>query len=165
MVEQRAPPPHRSISCKYGKVAHTYSSLPLRRLVLTGQDTPEKMRLLFGPQYESTLKDSHEKARMECLLDPPPGSPSRVMSSTLDDPSLARSPRPATEAEKRKIEEVRELQTLIRQRVGAGKSPSSADMQAILTTSGPNWVEKLPTYTLATNTMDQGVPAGGYRNF
>jgi hypothetical protein len=45
------------------------SSLPLRRLILTGQDTPEKMWLLFGPQYERTLKEDHENARIECLLD------------------------------------------------------------------------------------------------
>jgi hypothetical protein len=123
------------------------------------------MRLLFGPQYENTVKESHEEARLTCLLDPPPGSPSHVLNSTLDDPSLGRSPRPATEAEKQKVQEIREIQALIRQRVGVGKSPSSADMQAILPTFGGNWVEKLPTYTLATNTMDQGVPAGGYRSF
>lgn len=146
-------------------VVDTVSSLPLYRLILTGQDTPEKMRLLFGPQYESTLKEDHEKVRIECLLDPPPGSPWHVLSASMNDPSLVRSLRPATEAEKRKVEEVREIQALIRQRVGAGKSPSSADMQAILKTFGPNWVAKLSAYTLATNTMDQGVPAGGYRGF
>jgi hypothetical protein len=145
-------------------VADTVSSLPLRRLILTGQDTPEKMRLLFGPQYERTIKEDHENARIECLLDPPPGSPCHVMNAYMDDPSLVRSLRPATEAEKRKVEEGREIQALIRQRVGPGKSLSSADMQAIMTTFGPKWPAKLPTYSLAVNTMDQGVPAGGYRS-
>ena len=49
------------------------------------------------------------------------------------------------------------MQGLVRQRIGAGNSPMSADMQAILTTYGANWVDKLPTYQLAINTMDQGV--------
>ena len=144
-------------------MADTISSLPLDRLILTGQDTPEKMRLLFGPQYESTLKESHGSARIEHLLDPPPGSPCKVFNAYMDDPSLVRSPRPATEAEKQKVEEFKEIQALIRRRVRAGTSPSSADMQAILMTFGPNWATKLPTYSLATNTMDQGVPAGGNR--
>ncbi|KAK0659434.1 hypothetical protein QBC41DRAFT_287127 [Cercophora samala] len=141
------------------------TALPLYRLVLTGQDTPENMRLLFGPQYESTLKSDHENTRVECLLDPPPGSPSHVMNSYMNDPSVVRSLRPATEAEQQKVDEVRKIQNLVRQRVGAGKSPSSADMQAILKNFGPKWPAMLPVYTLATNTMDQGVPVGGHRGF
>ncbi|KAH6845738.1 hypothetical protein B0I37DRAFT_447581 [Chaetomium sp. MPI-CAGE-AT-0009] len=140
------------------------TALPLHRLILTGQDTPENMRLLFGPQYEKTLKKDHEEARIECLLDPPPGSPWHVLNY-MNNPSLVRSLRPATEAEKQKVEEVREIQGLVRQKIGAGKSPSTADMQTILMTFGPNWSTKLPIYTLATNTIDQGVPAGGYSNF
>ena len=42
-------------------VADTVSSLPLHHLILTGQDTPEKMQLLFSPQYKSTLKEDHKK--------------------------------------------------------------------------------------------------------
>ncbi|KAK3309256.1 uncharacterized protein B0T15DRAFT_391441 [Chaetomium strumarium] len=136
------PPPPRD--------SDSFSSLPLHRLIITGQDTPENMRLLFGPQYESTLKEPYEKFRIGLLLDPPPGSPWHAMDADLgmDDPFLVRSLRPATEAEKQKVEEVREMQALIRQRVDTGKSPSLADMHAIL--------------TMAVNTMDQGVPAGGF---
>lgn len=137
--------------------------LPLRRLVITGQDTPKNMQLLFGPQWERHIKKEHEAARIECLLDPPLGSPSHAMNASMDDSSLARSLRPATEAEQQMVTEVREMQALIRRRIGVGKSPSSGDMQAILTTFGADWVTRLPIYTLAANTMDQGVPSGGYR--
>jgi len=123
------------------------------------------MQPLFSPQYKSTPKEDHKKARIKYLLNPPPGSPYHVLNATLDDPSLIQSLRPATKAEKQKVEQVREIQALNRLRVGAGKSPSSADMQAILKTFGPNWPTKLPTYTLAANTMNQGVPAGGYHGF
>lgn len=124
------------------------------------------MRLLFGPQWESHIKKDHESARIECLLDPPPGSPSHAMNAWMDDTSgsLIRSPRPATEAEQRRVDEVREMQALIQRRVGVGKSPSSGDMRAILTTFGADWPTRLATYTLAANTMDQGVPSGGYRD-
>ncbi|KAK4135801.1 hypothetical protein BT67DRAFT_433216 [Trichocladium antarcticum] len=138
-------------------------ALPLRRLVITGQDTPEIMRLLFGPQWEKQMKKDHQETRMECLLDPPPGSPSHVMNAYFDDSPMVRSLRPATKAEEQRVEEVRELQTLIRRRVGAGKSPSGSDMQAILSTFGADWVRRIPAYTMAVNTMDQGVPATGHR--
>lgn len=81
------------------------------------------------------------------------------------DPSLVTSLRPETEAEKRKVEEVKEMQTLIRRKVGAGNPVSEADMQAILQTYEPNWVIKLATYTLEANTMDQGVRATGNPGF
>ena len=121
------------------------------------------MQLLFGPQWESYIKKDHEAARIECLLDPPPGSPSHVFNASMNDSSLVSSPRPATEAEQQRVKEVREMQALIRRRIGVGKSPSSGDMQAILATFGADWVTRIPTYSLAANTMDQGVPSGGYR--
>ncbi|KAK3903551.1 hypothetical protein C8A05DRAFT_43218 [Staphylotrichum tortipilum] len=145
------PPPHGGIA------------LPLRRLVVTGQDTSENMQLLFGPQWERHIKEDHETARIECLLNPPPGSPSHVMNAWMDDGSLIPSPRPATEAEQQRVKKVKEMQALIQRRIGVGKSPSSGDMQAILANFGANWSTELATYTLAKNTMDQGVPSGGYR--
>jgi len=121
------------------------------------------MRLLFGPQYEGSLEKDHEEARIGFLLDPPPGSPWYVLNAHMGDPSLTRALRPATEGERQKVEEARELQTLIRRRVGAGKSPSAADMRAIVEQAfGSDWALHLQTYMVAANTMDQGVPAGGY---
>ncbi|GAB1312837.1 hypothetical protein MFIFM68171_03047 [Madurella fahalii] len=137
------------------------TALPLHRLVLTGKDTPENLRLFFGSK--DAIKADHENARIECLLDPPPGSPSHIIHSHMGDPPLPRNLRQATEAEQQKLDEVRAMQERIRQRVGVGKAPSSQDMQAILKSCGPNWTTMLPIYHLAVNTMDQGVPAGGYR--
>ncbi|KAK4198876.1 hypothetical protein QBC40DRAFT_330143 [Triangularia verruculosa] len=129
-----------------------------------GKMTPRrKCGYYLAHDMKCTLKGQHKEARIEYLLDPPPGSPWRALNAFMNDPSLVRSLRPATKAEKQKVEEVREMQALIRQRVGAGKSPSSADMQAVLKTFGPNWPAMCPIYSLAANTMDQGVPAGGYR--
>jgi hypothetical protein len=121
------------------------------------------MRLLFGPQWEVHLKKIHEDARIECLLDPPPGSPSHVMNAYMDDSSLARSPRPATEAEQHIIKAVRDMQERIRQKVGVGRSPSPGDMQSILRDAGGDWTAQIGTYQLALNTTNQGVPPGGNR--
>lgn len=85
------------------------------------------------------------------------------MNAWMDDGSLIPSPRPATEAEQQRVKKVKEMQALIQQRIGVGKSPSSGDTQAILANFGANWSTELATYTLAVNTMNQGVPSGGYR--
>ncbi|KAK1992388.1 hypothetical protein LX36DRAFT_588524 [Colletotrichum falcatum] len=130
---------------------------PLRRLILAGQDSPENIQRLFGPGSLGAMKQEHESARIEVLLDPPRGSPSYNMNAFSDDPSLPRSVRPPTEDEQQKIQEVRDMQERIRREVGAGNSPSTGDMMTILTPFGPDWTAKLPLYTLAANTMDQGV--------
>ncbi|GKT46271.1 uncharacterized protein ColSpa_06452 [Colletotrichum spaethianum] len=130
---------------------------PLRHLVITGLDSPENMKRLFGPNALDIMKEDHESARLEVFLDPPRGSPSYKMSSYDDCSALHRSMRPPTEVEQQKLQELRDMQQLIRQKVGVGKSPSKGDMQSILTSFGPNWPTKLQLYMLAVNTMDQGV--------
>lgn len=116
------------------------------------------MQALFGPDWRRSIGKHHDEARLDVLLDPPRGSPSYALHQWLSpDNRLERSPRPATEAEQQMIGKVREMQGAVRQRIGAGKSPSSADMQAILSSYGPDWTSHVQTYTLAINTMDQGV--------
>ncbi|KAH9842151.1 CBR-SET-14 protein [Teratosphaeria destructans] len=94
----------------------------VRRLVTTGKDTPENFRLLFGPDWERELEPVHEEARMEVLLDPPRGSPAYAMNAGLgvDDGAPAWSPRPASEVEQQKIADVREMQAVVREKVGVG---------------------------------------------
>ncbi|KAF2640372.1 hypothetical protein P280DRAFT_480825 [Massarina eburnea CBS 473.64] len=132
---------------------------PLRRLVMTGKDTAKNLELFFGPNWRSSMRLNHEEVRIEVLLNPPPGSPAYVLAASMhmDDDAPAWSPRPVSDSEKRTIDEVRAMQSLVRERVGAGQSPSNAVMKDILTSFGANWVDKLPLYQLAVNTMDQGV--------
>lgn len=115
------------------------------------------MQLIFGPNWRSSL-GNYDEARIEILLDPPRGSPSYALNKQqgLFD-RLERSPRPATESEKQVITQVKEMQDVVRRKIGAGKSPSSSDMQVILSSYGPTWTSHLQTYMLAINTMDQGV--------
>ncbi|KAF6828541.1 hypothetical protein CMUS01_08538 [Colletotrichum musicola] len=94
---------------------------------------------------------------MEVLLDPLRGSPSYALNAYHDDGASQRTPRPATEAEREKVAQIRKLQAKIRERVEAGKAPSWNDREAVLLSFGPNWPEHLQTYMLAANTMDQGV--------
>ncbi|KAG7055797.1 acyl-CoA dehydrogenase domain-containing protein [Colletotrichum scovillei] len=132
--------------------------LPLRRLVIAGKDTPEYLRILFGPTFASEKKEL-ERVRLEVLVDPPRGSPMYVRQE-LDDAGTkppTRALRPASEAELETLKAVREIQDKVRQKVGVGRSPDTRVMQEVLMTFGPDWSEKLQLYMLAVNTMDQGV--------
>jgi len=79
------------------------------------------------------------------------------MIAEFDNGAPSWSPRLATEAEQRKVGEVREMQARVRRQLGDRKEPSSQDMKAILTGMGGGWVDKLPVYQLAVSTVDQSV--------
>ncbi|KAK4444252.1 hypothetical protein QBC34DRAFT_487975 [Podospora aff. communis PSN243] len=81
--------------------------------------------------------EKHEEARIMCLLDPPPGSIYHLLNSSIYDPHLGRSPRPANEDERQKVNEVRETYIVL------GSSRPNRRTHATL-----------PIYTLAINTMD-----------
>ncbi|KAK5132907.1 hypothetical protein LTR08_008353 [Meristemomyces frigidus] len=132
---------------------------PLRRLIITGKDNPANIKLLFGPQWAQTLQSTYDETRVEVLLDPPQGSPSYAMThrSGWDTDAPVRLPRPARETEQRKVDEVKAMQTRVRQRMGSRKEPNNADMMAVLDAFGAQWSDILPVYNLAMNTMDQGV--------
>jgi hypothetical protein len=82
---------------------------PMRRLVTTGEDTPENMATLFGPTWEKDVKKLHGDCRIEVLLCPPPGSPSHAVATHLDQGSPMWTPRPPSEEEEKKIKQVREM--------------------------------------------------------
>lgn len=130
----------------------------MRRLVITGMDSEDNQRTLFGPDWKESTGSMWEETRMAILLQPPPGSPSYCYHADLDDESLARSPRPANNAESDKVQKVRDIQAAIVRRVGRGNEPSMHDMKAILSSFGPDIFTMLPLYQVATSTIDQGVP-------
>ncbi|KAK4214357.1 hypothetical protein QBC37DRAFT_387240 [Rhypophila decipiens] len=163
---QKAPtdPKARALMSSLRLEGHPQRPSPCDASFSPARTPPRTCGYYSAHNTKKTLKQQYEDTCVECLLDPPPGSPSRVLNSSMDDSSIVRSLRPATEPEKERLKEVRDMQALIVQKVGPGKAPSSADRQAILQGLGPMWVTKLQTYTLALNTMDQGVPTGGFRN-
>ncbi|KAK4950734.1 hypothetical protein LTR10_010727 [Elasticomyces elasticus] len=87
---------------------------PMRRLVLTGQDTSENFKLFFGTASQQLAKQ-HRQCRLQVLLEPVPGSQAHALLSPLDEDCPIRSPRPISEAEQREIDEVRMYQQILRQ--------------------------------------------------
>jgi len=81
---------------------------PVRRLVVTGKDTPENFLLLFGVDC---IPDIHAETRREVLLSSTvqEGSPSAMMNGFFDEGCPAFSPRPATEAELEDIQKMNQM--------------------------------------------------------
>lgn len=82
---------------------------PMRRLVITGEDTPKNKELFFGPNWETETKDLHQDCRIEVLLaqgkPPPEGSPAYAMSAFMDEGCPSWTPRPAEGEEKAMLAE------------------------------------------------------------
>lgn len=76
----------------------------MRRLVVTGKDTPENMRLIFGQNWEASGKTMYQLVRMEVLVQPGPDSPDCELYSRWDKTAPYWSPRPASDEEKRQME-------------------------------------------------------------
>ena len=131
-------------------------SKALRRLVIAGKDTPENLRLIFGPGWQNIFSE-WKKARMTILLDAPVGSPDYKYKIEYDEKSLVPSSRPATEMEAAEVQMIREMQRAIREQLGWRKEPTPMDMTDILRTYGAVWEQMVPKYYLATATMDQGL--------
>ncbi|EME81186.1 uncharacterized protein MYCFIDRAFT_204223 [Pseudocercospora fijiensis CIRAD86] len=79
----------------------------------------ENMAMLFGPSWQESIQRDRDEIRLEVLLNPPRGSPSYAISAQLDAGGPTWSPRPATPQERARLDEVREMQAMIRQRVGS----------------------------------------------
>ncbi|KAL9004422.1 MAG: hypothetical protein Q9188_002760 [Gyalolechia gomerana] len=82
---------------------------PMRRLVITGEDTPENKELFFGPNWEAETKELHYECRVEVLLaqgnPPPEGSPAHAMSRFMDEGCPYWRPSPAEGEEKAMVDE------------------------------------------------------------
>ncbi|KAL8938864.1 MAG: hypothetical protein Q9216_003667 [Gyalolechia sp. 2 TL-2023] len=87
---------------------------PMRRLVITGEDTPENQEIFFGPDWEAETKELHQDCRVEVLLaqgkPPPEGSPAHAMSKSMDEGCPYWKPRPAEGEEKTVLDEFPDFQ-------------------------------------------------------
>ncbi|KAI1211881.1 uncharacterized protein F4807DRAFT_416713 [Annulohypoxylon truncatum] len=143
-------------------------NLPIRRLVLTGKDTPENFSLFFGQNKTDAVTKTHKDNRLEALLEPPKGSPMDVMARArkFDENCPPRNVRRPSHAEAGEIKKIRDMQETIRQHMGSRgvEDVSSNDMRDILINNfGNRWVEGLEIYNHALNSMDRNVrPPGIY---
>lgn len=57
---------------------------PMRRLVVTGKDTPDNIVKFFGRNGKEQVEALQNEARFNVLLSPPQGSPSWAMSKRMN---------------------------------------------------------------------------------
>jgi hypothetical protein len=141
-----------------------YFSYPIRRLVITGKDTPENITILLGPNDKDSISRIHKDIRLEVLLRPPKGSPMYALTAMqkLDENCPAWSPRQASATEEEDVRKIKDMQERILRYMGSRSMDSitSQDMSKILVQSfGRGWDDALPIYQNAINAMDQGVRA------
>ena len=126
---------------------------PVRRLVVMGKDTPDNMTLLFGPNWEAEVSEIHEEARMRVLHVPLPGSPHSIADKDLDKGTPLYSPRPASVAEKARMEEIHNAQVKILTEFPANANPSDTEIEEffeeVLPISQSEGVEKVLNLELA----------------
>ncbi|RDL39875.1 uncharacterized protein BP5553_04215 [Venustampulla echinocandica] len=130
---------------------------PIRRLIITGNDTPKNLQLFLGPGWKSIETSIYKPARINVLLHPPPGSPSYAIYGGLDAGAPSLSPRQPSPAESEEIKTIRDLQATLSKHLGSRKEVTPQDMQVVLSSFGANWDRMLPFYEIAVNSMDQGV--------
>ena len=86
---------------------------PIRRLIITGEDTPDNMAIFFGPTWKADMERVHRDARIDILLDAPPGSPSHMEAHAMDQGYTGpRKPLEATAEEMEVCTNVRRMQEL-----------------------------------------------------
>ena len=130
---------------------------PVRRLIVTGSDSPDNLALLIGPLWESNAADIFKEARIELLLVPPPGSPNQFTYEELDVGCPRWAPRAPSEQEEVEIAKVKKLQGKMMEIMGDRKEVTSADVKQMVLSVGNNWAGGRKDVENAINTMDQGV--------
>ena len=127
----------------------------MRRLVVTGKDTPENLKLLFGPKWLRGVSSTHAQCRLELLCQPPPGSPCYLRNVLLDSGSPGQSPRTASEAEQRRVDEIRWMQRSMRETMPPGEPITVGEMADLASQVGR--ADDLPFFKIALDTMEQDV--------
>ncbi|MCJ1465210.1 hypothetical protein MMC07_003826 [Pseudocyphellaria aurata] len=128
---------------------------PVRRLIVTGEDTPANLEILLGPLWENEDRSLIKKTRIDVLLCPPPGSPSYDATIYLDEGSPHWNPRAANADEQAEIAKVREMQEIVEQQMEGQEGFDSSKFRQVLMGMGENWVDNLPILERAVNSTIQ----------
>ncbi|CAL8576096.1 hypothetical protein XPA_001987 [Xanthoria parietina] len=132
---------------------------PIRRLIITGKDTPANYTALLGPLWESKAADTIQRVRIEVLLCPPPGSPAHKASESLDAGAPRWAPRGPNAEEAATLSKTRDLQQRLNMQMGerSGGDVQTGDIKETLMGMGGDWTKNLGSLQAAVNNKDQGV--------
>lgn len=139
-------------------------SHPIRRLIITGTDTPTNLVLLLGTRWRETAQQLYDDQRLVALLCPAVGSPNYAYYrrfDRLDRVAPYKRPRLPSAAEGVKLGAIYTMQHMVKAELkNERREPSPAEMIAVCSRfAGPRWEEELDmsVWQLAVNSLDQGV--------
>ncbi|KAG8532349.1 uncharacterized protein KY384_002834 [Bacidia gigantensis] len=142
---------------------------PIRRLIVTGEDSPENYAILLGPLWETKAMNIIKETRIEVLKCPPVGSPSYKVAGYVDQGAPRWTPKPLyatanavisvapTPEEEAQLAEVRSMSDVINQHMGEKKNVQNSDVKDMLTSMGSDWGKNLGAFQSAMNARNQGV--------
>ena len=126
---------------------------PIRRLTVTGEDTPANFTILLGPLWESTEEQLIKNTRRDVLIGPIPGSLHSVLSIQLDKGSPGWTPRAPNAVERIEVKAVKDMISratdLLDSCEGAGKIDKRELSLAVYNDMRENDLEKLVFGALA----------------
>ncbi|KAL8628235.1 hypothetical protein Q9189_006051 [Teloschistes chrysophthalmus] len=85
---------------------------PMRRHVVTGEDSPANMKLLFAPKWKADTAQVHWECRHMVLATPADGSSMQAMARFLEERCKRWNLRPATQEERGFVWQAEEMQRL-----------------------------------------------------
>ena len=134
-------------------------SYPIRRLIITGMDTPPNFNSLLGPLWETKAAETIKRIRIEVLLCPQPGSPAHVSSEHLDAGAPRWTPRGPDVEEEAEIQKTRDMEQRLNTQMGdrIGGDVKTSDIREMLMGMGGDWTKNLGSLQAAINNRDQGV--------
>ncbi|KAI4150658.1 MAG: hypothetical protein LQ341_001059, partial [Variospora aurantia] len=135
---------------------------PIRRLIITGADTPANYTTLLGPLWNIKAADTIKQTRIEVLLCPPPGSPAHTASMHMDADAPRYAPRGPSAEEEAELNEVRNMQQRLSEQMGvrSGGDVESSDIKEMIMRMGGDWDTNLGALEVAVNNTVQGGERG-----
>ncbi|KAL8974955.1 MAG: hypothetical protein Q9197_000796 [Variospora fuerteventurae] len=135
---------------------------PIRRLIITGTDTPANYTTLLGPLWNIKAADAIKQTRIGVLLCPPPGSPAHTASMHMDAGAPCYAPRGPSAEEEAELNEVRNMQQRLSEQMGgrSGGDFESSDIKEMIMRMGGDWDTNLGALETAVNNTVQGGERG-----
>lgn len=136
--------------------------MPLRRLIITNNDTPHNLTLLLGPRFHSSAlsQSLYASTRVKTALVPPIGSTLYNFFYFLDKGSPYRRPGPPSLVERKTCSKVYTLLNFMKHRMGTlGRKVDDEEINELI----ESWAQEdkgdveMELWKMAVGCLDQGL--------
>lgn len=136
--------------------------MPLRRLIITNNDTPHNLTLLLGPRFHSSAlyQSLYSSTRVKTALVPPVGSTLYDFFYALDRGCPYRRPGPLSPDERKTCNKVYALLSFMKQKIGTlGRKVDDEEINEMI----ESWAQEdkgdveMELWQMAVGCLDQGL--------